>query len=658
MTGPYPHLFTPGSIGGVPIRNRIVQLPMGTGLVHDGRVTRRDVALQEERARGGVGLIVTGSAHVHPTSRFPARILTEAWDENGIEMLRMRVDTVKRHGACIFGQLQHLGREAPGGLAETLPLAPSAVPSPRVPGVPHELSVAEIRIIVDAYGRSAANFKAAGYDGVEVHGAHGYLVARFLSPASNRRTDAYDGDSVEGRLRFLREIVEEIRGRCGAGFPLGVRLSASEQTADGLTLDDTLGIVDALQIAAPVDYISVTAGVRGAYVKDSSVDEGFALGLAAAVKQGVDVPVIAAGRIRLPQLAERALAAGQADFVGLARAQLADPEWANKAREDRAAEIRPCIGIVQDCRRYAGGVACTINARVGREAEWERPWRAETSHRVVVAGGGPGGLEAARVAAESGHEVVLFERADRLGGQLRLAAAGPTREELLDFVFYLERELERLGVEVRLGTAADREAILSEEPELVVVATGAAPLRPEFAVGPDAAVVSVWDVLGGAVKKTPDRVVVADDASGFWQGISAAEFLADRGAAVELLTPARAVGLAIPEESLANVMRRLRDNGVRFRPFASVASVSGTTVALTDSVTGEPSETSGDLVVVTPRLQVENELASRLEGAVPALAAVGDCAAPRRLNHAVLEANLALRRFDAGELAGRSLALH
>jgi 2,4-dienoyl-CoA reductase (NADPH2) len=658
VTGPYPHLFTPGSIGGVPIRNRIVQLPMGTGLVHDGRVTARDVALQEERARGGVGLIVTGSAHVHPTSRFPARILTEAWDENGIEMLRMRVDAVKRHGACIFGQLQHLGREAPGGLAETLPLAPSAVPSPRVPGVPHELSVAEIRIIVDAYGRSAANFKAAGYDGVEIHGAHGYLVAQFLSPVSNRRTDAYHGDSVEGRLRFLREIVEEIRGRCGAGFPLGVRLSASEQTADGLTLDDTLGIVDALQTAAPVDYISVTAGVRGAYVKDSSVDEGFALGLAAAVKQGVDVPVIAAGRIRLPELAERALAAGQADFVGLARAQLADPDWANKAREDRAAEIRPCIGIVQDCRRYAGGVACTINARVGREAEWERPRRAETSRRVVVVGGGPGGLEAARVAAESGHEVVLFERADRLGGQLRLAAAGPTREELLDFVFYLERELERLGVDVRLGTAADREAILSEEPELVVVATGAAPLRPEFAVGPDAAVVSVWDVLGGAVKETPDLAVVADDASGFWQGISAAEFLAERGAAVELLTPARAVGLAIPEESLANVMRRLRDNGVRFRPFASVASVSGTTVALTDSVTGEPSETSGDLVVVTPRLQVENELASLLEGAVPALAAVGDCAAPRRLNHAVLEANLALRRFDAGELAGRSLALH
>jgi len=630
---------------------------MGTGLVHDGRVTEHDVALQEERARGGVGLIITGSAHVHPTSRFPARILTEAWDEDGLEMLTRRVAAVQRHGARIFGQLQHLGREAPGGLTEALPLAPSAVPSPRVPGVPHEMSADEIRMIVAAYGRSASNFQTAGYDGVEIHGAHGYLVAQFLSPASNRRTDAYCGDSVDGRLRFLREIVEEIRTCCGAAFPLGVRLSASEQTSHGLTLDDTLEIVDALQRAAPVDYLSITAGVRGGYVKDSSVEEGFALGLAEAVKQGVDVPVIAAGRIRLPHLAEHALASGQADFVGLGRAQLADPEWVNKAREGRAAEIRPCIGIVQDCRRYAGGVACAINPRVGRENEWERPRRTEQSRRVAVAGGGPGGLEAARVAAESGHEVVLFEQADTLGGQLRLAAAGPTREEVLDFVFYLERELERLGVEIRLGSAADADAILSERPDLAVVATGAVPVAPDFAVGPDAAVVTVWDLLGGAVREIPARVAVVDDGSGFWQGVSAAEYLAERGASVELLTPAAAVGLAIPEESLKNVMRRLRGNGVRFRPLVDVASFSGTTIGLTDAITGEPSETAADLVVVVPRLRAETELTRSLEGAVPAIAAVGDCAAPRRLNHAVLEANLALRRFEAGELSGRSLAL-
>ncbi len=657
MTEPFPHLFAPGSIGGVAIRNRVVQLPMGTGLVHDGRVTERDVALQEERARGGVGLIVTGSAHVHPTSRFPARILTEAWDEDGIEMLSRRVGAVKRHGARIFGQLQHLGREAPGGLTEALPLAPSSIPSPRVPGVPHEMSGAEIRMIVAAYGRSAGNFEAAGYDGVEIHGAHGYLVAQFLSPASNRRMDAYRGDSIDGRLRFLREIVEAIRARCRAGFPLGVRLSASEQTSGGLTLDDTLEIVDALQAAAPVDYFSITAGVRGGYVKDSSVDEGFALDLAGAVKAGVDVPVIAAGRIRLPQLAERALAAGQADFVGLARAQLADPEWANKAREGRTAEIRPCIGFVQDCRRYQGGVACAINARVGREAEWGPRLRDGVRRRVVVAGGGPGGLEAARVAAEAGHEVVLFERDAAVGGQVRIAAAGPTREELMDFVFYLERELDRLRVDVRLGVTADAGAVLAEKPDLAVIAAGATPLAPLLTADAHAHVVTVWDLLRGAVDKIPASAVVVDDGSGSWHAISAAEFLAERGAAVELLTPARGVGLAIPEESVANVMRRLADNGVRLRPSVSVVSVAGTAVSLANAFGGEPSETAAHLVVVTPRLRVEDGLLHQLEGRVPALVAIGDCAAPRRLSHAVLEANIALRRFEAGRLGPVPLAL-
>ena len=221
MTGRYPHLLEPGSIGNVSTRNRVVQLPMGTGLVSDGRVTERDAALQEERARGGVGLIVTGSAHVHPTSRFPARIVTEAWDKTGVEALRRRVELVHRHGTLIFGQLQHLGREAPGGLSEMLPVAPSPVASPRTAAVPHELSAREIRVLVEAYGSSAANFRTAGYDGIEIHAAHGYLVAQFLSPASNRRLDAYRGDALEGRLRFLREIVEEIRDRCGPDVPLG-----------------------------------------------------------------------------------------------------------------------------------------------------------------------------------------------------------------------------------------------------------------------------------------------------------------------------------------------------------------------------------------------------------------------------------------------------
>ena len=376
------------------------------------------------------------------------------------------------------------------------------------------------------------------------------------------------------------------------------------------------------------------------------------------MKEFVDVPVIVAGRIRLPDLAERALEAGQADFVAVGRGLLADSGWVAKARTGQVGRIRPCIGIVQDCRRYAGGVTCTINPRLGREAEWPEPEADDREpRRVVVAGGGPAGLEAARVAAEAGHSVVLFEREHVVGGQLRQAAAGPTREELLDFVFYLERELDRLGVDVRLGAAATPADVVAAKPDLFVCATGAVPEPPAFAVSGGARVITAWDLLGGGGGEIPKRAVVVDDGGGFWQGVSAAEYLAERGADVELATPARAVGLAIPEESVANVHRRLRSNGVRFRPLSQVARVDGATVHLADVISGEPAETSADLVVVVSSLRVEDGLLTALVGSVPHLVAIGDCAAPRRLNHAVLEANLALRRFDEGRLGAESLVL-
>ena len=652
----YPSLFTPGAIAGVELKNRIVQTPMGTGLIDMGQVTTREVAFQEERARGGVGLIITGAAVVHPTSRFPARIITEAWDPDGIPALRLRTNAVHRHGARIFGQLIHLGRESPGGQTDFVPMGPSAIPHERDPGVPHEMSLADIRMIVDGFGTSAANFKSGGYDGVEIHGAHGYLVSQFLSQESNRRTDAYGG-SLERRLRILVEIVEEIRSRCGDHYPLGVRLSGEDYLPGGLTIDDTRALAGALQQAAPVDYVSLTTGLRSYYVKDTTFTEGFALEMGALLKSDLGVPLIVAGRIRHPDVAERALAAGQADFVGIGRAQLADPEWVRKAKEGRAEQIRPCIGIVQDCRRAEGIIGCTIHARAGREEEWGPATRASTKRRVVVAGGGPGGLEAARVAAESGHDVVVYERTDAIGGQLRIAAAGPTRGELLDFVDYLERELGRLGVELRTGTEATRDAVLGDAPDLVVCATGATPEAPDFAVSGGSRVANVWELLGGDVAEIPARAVVVDDGTGFWHGISAVEYLAERGAAVELLTPARGVGLTIPHESYGNVSGRLASHGVRVRVLAKVTGIDGTTVSFADGFAGEPAQTTAELVVVRTRMRANDALIRELEGAGPALATIGDASAPRRLNHAVLDANLAINRFDQGLLGPAATAL-
>ena len=652
----YPSLFAPGAIAGVELKNRIVQTPMGTGLIDMGQVTTREVAFQEERARGGVGLIITGAAVVHPTSRFPARIITEAWDPDGIPALRLRTNAVHRHGARIFGQLIHLGRESPGGQTDFVPMGPSPIPHERDPGVPHEMSLADIRMIVDGFGTSAANFKSGGYDGVEIHGAHGYLVSQFLSQESNRRTDAYGG-SLERRLQILVEIVEEIRARCGDHYPLGVRLSGEDYLPGGLTIDDTRALAGALQQAAPVDYVSLTTGLRSYYVKDTTFSEGFALEMGALLKSDLGVPLIVAGRIRHPDVAERALAAGQADFVGIGRAQLADPEWVTKAQEGRTEQIRPCIGIVQDCRRAEGIIGCTIHARAGREEEWGPVRRASTKRRVVVAGGGPGGLEAARVAAESGHDVVVYERTDAIGGQLRIAAAGPTRGELLDFVDYLERELGRLGVELRTGTEATRDAVLGDAPDLVVCAAGATPEAPDFAVSGGSRVANVWDLLGGDVAEIPARAVVVDDGTGFWHGISAVEYLAERGAAVELLTPARGVGLTIPHESYGNVSGRLASHGVRVRVLAKVTGIDGTTVSFADGFAGEPAQTTAELAVVRTRMRANDALIRELEGAGPALATIGDASAPRRLNHAVLDANLAINRFDQGLLGSAATAL-
>jgi 2,4-dienoyl-CoA reductase (NADPH2) len=300
-------------------------------------------------------------------------------------------------------------------------------------------------------------------------------------------------------------------------------------------------------------------------------------------------------------------------------------------------------------------VTCTINPRLGREAEWG-PLGEEGRGSVVVAGGGPAGLEAARVAAEAGHAVVLFERKDVLGGQLRQAAAGPTRAELLDFVAWLERELDRLGVEVRRGTEATAADVQAASPDLFVCAAGATPDPPAFPIG-DARVVSVWDVLSGRAGEIPERALVVDDGGGFWQGVSAAELLAERGARVEIVTPARGVGMAIPEESVANVLQRLRKNGVTFRPLEVVTRVEGTAVLLADAITGEPSETEADLVAVVTTLRPTDGLVAELDGAVPALVAIGDCASPRRLNHAVLEANLAIRRFHEGRLGATAVVL-
>jgi 2,4-dienoyl-CoA reductase (NADPH2) len=304
----------------------------------------------------------------------------------------------------------------------------------------------EIAEIVESFGICAANLRRSGHDGVEIHGAHGYLVGQFLSPATNFRDDAYGG-TPERRLRFLRELIASIRKHCGEDFVLGLRLSADEEVADGLTIPDTAQIGKAIARDGGVDYLSITLGTRGLYVKDVTAPEATAERAAGIIRDASGLPVIVGQRITRPEVAERLLAEGNADLIGLARAVIADPEWVAKAARGEAERIRPCVGLNQDCRAFAPHLHCAVNPQAGREtvaAFMPRP-QAPRPRRVAVIGAGPGGLEAARVAASAGHRVTLFEAGDGVGGQFLYAASLPRRGDLRRLIDHLSGELRHLA---------------------------------------------------------------------------------------------------------------------------------------------------------------------------------------------------------------------
>ena len=651
MTGPASPaagnlLFQPFRIGAVSLRNRIVMPPMGTRHTPGGLVSPEDLEWHAERAHGGVGLIITGGTSVHETSIFRGNRGLDAWRPEDVPRFRARVDAIHAAGAKVFGQLLHLGRETIGGQPEFAQFAPSAVRSPRDPFVPHEMTRAEVLAIVDAFLVSARNQLTAGYDGLEIHAAHGYLVAQFLGASTNRRTDEFGGDTAVERMAFLRLILERIRSECGSGFPLGVRLSAHEETSDGIQLDDTLAVVRELTRAGLADYLSITRGMRGSYIKDNTWPFAVAADEARAVKVVTELPVLVTGRIVRPQHAEAILAQGAADLVGVGRGLIADAEWAAKARDPKLGAIRPCIGFVQDCRMAEGGAACAVNAAAGREAQFgTRVARPRSGARVVVVGGGPGGLEAARLAAERGASVTVLEAEPTIGGQIVRAARGPLREGLMGFIDYLGSELRRLGVEVQTGRPASADDVAELAPDFVVVATGATYSRVEMAGNDQTNVLSVWELLDGSTRALAGNAVVVDDGTGFWPSISAAELLIAVGVRVTFVTPAASVAAAIPHESVPRLHARLRGAGTTYRPFTVVDRVLRGAVVLRDGTTGAMDKVPADHVVVLTSPVSQDSLLKELSNRGLAARAIGDAVAPRRITAAVLEANRLIEDF-------------
>ncbi|HEV8674062.1 MAG TPA: FAD-dependent oxidoreductase [Methylomirabilota bacterium] len=644
-------LFSPFRLKGVTLRNRIVSTPHSDGMAEDGLVSARMLAYFRAKAEGGAGLIMgpAGGA-VHPTSPTRAGGL-ELYRPEAVAGLARLARLVHAAGAAYIPQLTHWGRRGSSGDRPEPLLAPSPIPEPVSAENPRALTEAEIAEIVAGYAAAARRAQEAGADGVDLVAYANHLPDQFWSPLSNRRTDRYGG-SLENRMRFSLEMLEAIRRAVGPSFIVGLRITGDEFVEGGLEPPVLREIAGRLARSGLMDYLSVSGGAGMTPWAQAAVVPGhwwppgcFAEYARAMREVAAGLPLLYAGRVVRPEMAERLVADGTCDLVAMTRAILTDPEMPTKAREGRLDEIRYCVGAnVCIARRYGHHqpVACIYNPSAGRETELEPLRPAAPARRIVVAGGGPAGLEAARVAAQRGHQVVLFEAAGEIGGHLRLEAAVPHRHELRGIIDYYRRELARLGVETRPGIRATAEGVLGERPDAVVVATGSRPAGAE--VGLDGMVVLTADaVLGGA--RAVGRALVFDD-DGRYRGPGAALLLAQQGTPVEVVTPELHVGIRLDPSNLPPFYRHLLRAGVTLTPNHTLAGASRGTLRLRNVFTAAEVERPGiDTVVVAllrriPEDGLYHELRDRAE-----VYLVGDAAAARPTDKVILEAAVLARRL-------------
>jgi 2,4-dienoyl-CoA reductase-like NADH-dependent reductase (Old Yellow Enzyme family) len=612
----------PFALAGLELRNRLVGTAHGRGILEDGLPLPEDAEYWRRVAAGGAAMLTVGGTVVAPESTWRRRITTEAWRVEAVPGMAARAEAIRAEGAVAACQLVHLGRETTGAEQWFHPVAPSAARSPREPTRPRPLSAGEVDAVVEGFRVSAVNAAQAGFQVIELHAAHGYLLAQFLSEQTNPEPE-------EERLEIVARIVREIRSSAPE-VVVGVRLSIGEE--DGLA-PELLPRIDAL-----ADYVNLTVGVRTTYVRDMATEEPPLLGDIDRIRRSVAGPLLISQAFRTPDTIEEALSAG-ADLVGMARALIADPDMPRKLLSGRATEVRPCVACNEDCRAFDPVLLCSVNPELGPPGADRRPAAplvvrrgAEPSGgRMAIVGAGPAGLECA-ITLAGRREVVLFDAGEAIGGRLAVAAAAPHRHgwrALLDF--YAHR---LAGVELRLGTAVDADDLAGFDD--VVLAIGATEVLPAVP-GIERALPSS-EAIGQRLSGR--SLLVVDDGFGWWPCASAVEVGVRAGfESIRVATPGPAFGASLPPEGRVQLLARLRGAPLDIRPFTALTALGDRSAVLTNTLSGAAERVSADTVIV-----VGERVARDWKALLPptgTVRVVGDALVPRKASHAISEGRAA-----------------
>ena len=654
MTDKFPNLFSPIAVGTYTLKNRIMNT--GHAAHHqsaDGTPSEAYVHYLRERAKGGAGLIVTG--HTVPVYDGETTLSFTNFHDGIVPIYRRIAEAVHDFDVPILAQLGHRGRRVADDSAFLgRPIvAASAVPPPdfSVPVyMPHELTTAEAEAIVESFAKAARRMRRSDFDGVELAVGMDYLIANFLHPHGNRRTDKYGGGTIEERMTFLRETLEAIRSELGAERILGIRLY--DDVMDySLQLSDLVELSRLLDRENLVDYFNIWHGIvpsprQGRMHWPSYYYEpGAFTYLPEAVKAVVARPVVGTGRMDSPAVAERVLVDGKADIVGMAKTLIADPHFPNKAREGRVDDIRPCIACTQSCVGHVDlglGVGCIYNPVTGREEEWAELGRAETRKRVVIVGAGPAGMEAARIAGKRGHDVVLMDRGKRLGGQINLVMNAPNRGNFEEIILWFERQLPKHGVEIRLRMEATAENVLAANPDEIVLATGSTAYFPEIGGTEQPHVFSARDVLSGIAALGENVLVV--DTVGRAEAATAADYLSARGHKVELLTGLETIAPFMPSPVRHHLLEKLMNAGVALTTHTALWEINETGAEAYNVVTWEPRTIEGfDSVVFGSGGKADTSLYGELSAHRRSLHPIGDCFQPRDIEVAIVDGHRVAR---------------